>query len=95
MVRKLKGLEEVVSISILDPRLTDKAWRSGGFDDALPGAQTDPPYRTNYLYDIYQRAKPGYTGQITAPVLQDTRRETIVNNASADIIRMPTAALIV
>jgi len=88
MVHKLKGLEEVVSISTLDPRLTDKVWRFGGFDDTLPGAQADPVYGANYLYEIYQRAKPDYTGQITVPVLWDKQQETIVNNESAEIIRM-------
>ena len=88
MVRKLKGLEDVVSISALDPRLSDKVWCFGGFDDTLPGAQADPLYGANYLYEIYQRAKPDYTGQITVPVLWDKQRETIVNNESAEIIRM-------
>jgi putative glutathione S-transferase len=52
------------------------------------GAQADPLYGSEYLYEIYRRAKPDYTGQITAPVLWDKQRETIVNNESADIIRM-------
>jgi putative glutathione S-transferase len=88
MVRKLKRLEEVVSVTVLDPRLTDKVWRFGGIDNTLPGAQADPLYGAGYLYEIYQRARADYTGQITVPVLWDKQRETIVSNESADIIRM-------
>jgi len=52
------------------------------------GAQADPLYGSEYLYEIYRRAKPHYTGQITAPVLWDKHQETIVNNESAGIICM-------
>lgn len=88
MVRTLKRLEDVVSVTILDPRLTEKVWRFGGLDDSLPGTQADPLYGAEYLYELYQRARPDYTGQITVPVLWDKQRETIVNNESAEIMRM-------
>lgn len=88
MVRKLKRLEEVVSVTVLDPRLTPKVWRFGGFDGSLPGAEADPLYGAEYLYEIYLRAKPDYTGEVTVPVLWDKQRETIVNNESSEIIRM-------
>lgn len=88
MVRKLKRLEEVVSVTVLDPRLTPKVWRFGGFDDSFPGAEADPLYGAEYLYELYQRSKSDYTGQITVPVLWDKQREAIVNNESSEIIRM-------
>ncbi|GAB4349525.1 MAG: glutathione S-transferase family protein [Gammaproteobacteria bacterium] len=88
MVRKLKGLEEAVSVTVLDPRLTDKVWRFGGGPEAMPGSEADPLYGSEYLYQLYLRAKPDYTGQITVPVLWDKERETIVNNESSEIIRM-------
>lgn len=88
MVRKLKGLEHVISVTVLDPRLTEKVWRFGDAKSAIQGSQTDPLYGAEYLYEIYLRAKSDYTGQITVPVLWDKHRETIVNNESSDIIRM-------
>jgi putative glutathione S-transferase len=88
MVRRLKGLESVISVTVLDPRLTEKVWRFGGDNDATPGSQSDPLYGAEYLYELYQCAKPDYTGQITVPVLWDKRQETIVNNESSDIMRM-------
>ena len=88
MARKLKGLEDVISVTVLDPRLTEKVWRFGGDDDALPGSQPDPLHGAEFLYELYLRAKSDYTGQITVPVLWDKHKETIVNNESSDIIRM-------
>ncbi len=88
MARKLKGLEEVVSVSILDPRVTPKVWRFGGGEGDLPGSMADPLYGAEYLYEIYLRGVPDYTGQVTVPVLWDKQRQTIVNNESSEIIRM-------
>jgi putative glutathione S-transferase len=88
MVRKLKGLENIISVTVLEPQLTDKVWRFGGNTDSITGAEPDPLYRSNYLYELYLRAKPDYTGQITVPVLWDKQRETIVNNESSEIVRM-------
>ena len=88
MIRTLKGLQDVIPVTILDPRLTKKVWRFGGFPNTIPGAQPDPLYGAEYLYELYQRAKPDYTSQITVPVLWDRQRNTIVNNESSEIIRM-------
>ena len=92
MVRALKGLQDAVSVTVLDPRLTDKVWRFGGDADALPGSQADPHYVAEFLYELYLRARPDYTGQITVPVLWDKQRETIVSNESSEIIRMLNGA---
>lgn len=92
MVRTLKGLQDVVSVTVLDPRLTDKVWRFGSAADALPGSQPDPHHGAEYLYELYLRARPDYTGQVTVPVLWDRQRETIVNNESSEIIRMLNSA---
>jgi len=88
MVRQLKGLEDIVSVTVLDPRLTDKVWRFGDDFSEIPNTQPDPLYGAEYLYQIYLRARSDYTGRITVPVLWDKHRETIVNNESADIIRI-------
>ncbi|HCO61047.1 MAG TPA: glutathione-dependent reductase [Porticoccaceae bacterium] len=88
MTRKLKGLEEVISVTVLDPRPTEKVWRFGDKNSVIPGVQSDPLYGAEYLYQIYLRARSDYTGQITVPVLWDKHQETIVNNESSEIIRM-------
>lgn len=92
MVRALKGLQNVVSVTVLDPRLTKKVWRFGGDAHALPGSQPDPLYGAEYLYQLYLRAQADYTGQVTVPVLWDKQRDTIVNNESSEIIRMLNSA---
>jgi putative glutathione S-transferase len=79
MVRKLKGLEQAISVTVVDPRLTDKVWRFG---------EADPLYQHEYVYQLYLQAQPDYTGQVTVPVLWDKHTQTIVNNESSEIIRM-------
>ena len=88
IARKLKGLEKAISVTVLDPRLTDKVWRFGGDATAFPGSEPDPLHGAEYLYELYLRARSDYTGQVTVPVLWDKRRETIVNNESSEILRM-------
>jgi glutathionyl-hydroquinone reductase len=92
MLRKLKGLEEVISVTVVDPRITDKVWKFGTTDDAFPGVEADPLYGYEYIYQLYQHAKADYTGQITVPVLWDKQQQTIVNNESSEIIRMLNSA---
>lgn len=82
--RKLKKLDEVISVSVVEPVLTDRGWRFG--DD--PGADRDTLNGATYLYEIYTLADPQISGRATVPVLWDRKRRTIVNNESADILRM-------
>ncbi len=84
IARKLKGLEAVVSVSVVEPALTDQGWRFGDY----PGADRDTLNGATYLHEIYTRADPHYTGRATVPVLWDKQRRTIVNNESAEIVRM-------
>lgn len=84
IARKLKGLEAVVSVSIVEPALTPQGWRFGDY----PGANHDSLNGATYMHEIYTRADPQFTGRATVPVLWDTKRKTIVNNESADIVRM-------
>lgn len=85
MARALKGLEEIIPVTVLNPTLTDQGWQFGGY----PGADVaDPLYGAAYLHELYTRADPHVSGRATVPVLWDTKTETIVNNESADIIRM-------
>lgn len=80
MFRVLKGLEDVIGLTVLAPANTPYGWTFDPVPDPLTGA--------THLHELYQRADPGFTGRVTVPVLWDTTAGTIVNNESADIIRM-------
>jgi putative glutathione S-transferase len=83
--RKLKKLTEAIGVSVVHPHMLAQGWEfSEEWPDNLYGART--------LYEIYQKADPRHTGRVTVPVLWDTKRETIVNNESAEIIRMLNSA---
>ncbi|MBS7538087.1 glutathione S-transferase family protein [Ancylobacter lacus] len=84
IARALKGLETAISVSVVEPALTDQGWRFGDY----PGADRDTLNGATYLHELYTRANPHYTGRATVPVLWDKQRGTIVNNESADIVRM-------
>ncbi|ALN72410.1 glutathione S-transferase family protein [Aureimonas sp. AU20] len=81
IARKLKGLETVVSVSVVEPELGDQGWR---FGEATP----DRVNGATYLHEVYTKADPTISGRATVPVLWDLERATIVNNESADILRM-------
>ncbi|MDD9908605.1 MAG: glutathione S-transferase C-terminal domain-containing protein [Ahrensia sp.] len=84
IARKLKGLEEMIEVTVVNPTLTDQGWSFGG----LPGADEDPLFGARYMHEIYARADPQFTGRATVPVLWDMTRNVMVNNESADILRM-------
>jgi putative glutathione S-transferase len=84
IARKLKRLEAIVSVSVVEPAMTDRGWRFGDH----PGCNRDTLNGATYLHEIYTRADPDYTGRATVPVLWDKERKTIVNNESADIVRI-------
>jgi len=84
IAHKLKRLEEVISVSIVEPVLTDQGWRFGDF----PGADRDMLNGVTYMHELYTRADADYTGRATVPVLWDKQTKRIVNNESADILRM-------
>lgn len=82
--RKLKKLEDIISLSIVDPLMQENGWE---FTD-YPGSIRDTVNGSHYLYEIYTAAKADYTGRVTVPVLWDKENKTIVNNESSEIIRM-------
>lgn len=84
IARQLKGLTDVVSVSVVEPALTDQGWRFGDY----PGADRDTLNGATYMHDLYTRADPDFTGRATVPILWDKHRGTIVSNESADIVRM-------
>ncbi|QJU59165.1 glutathione S-transferase family protein [Sphingomonas sp. AP4-R1] len=84
IARRLKGLDGAISVSVVEPALTDEGWRFG--DDR--GATPDHLHGLAYAHQLYTRADPAYTGRATVPVLWDRKTDTIVSNESADIVRM-------
>jgi glutathionyl-hydroquinone reductase len=84
IMRKLKGLEEIVSLSVVEPLYGPHGWRFGTGAGTIP----DSVNGAHELMEIYLRADPKYTGRVSVPVLWDKERRTIVNNESAEIIRM-------
>lgn len=88
MVRHLKQLEEYISITVVSPKMTDQGWQFGGF----AGADEDVLNGFQYLHQLYTDADALFTGRATVPVLWDKKRRMIVNNESADIVRMLNTA---
>lgn len=80
VVRALKGLEDAIAVSIVSPSPENGGW-----------ILNQPELDCETLAQLYQLAKPGYTGRSTVPVLWDTETNTIVNNESAEIIVMLNA----
>lgn len=86
--RKLKGLEDMISLSVVHPFMGDKGWT---FAEGA-GVIADPIVKADYLYEVYIAAKPDYTGRVTVPILWDKETNTIVSNESSEIIRMFNSA---
>ncbi|MGJ3264163.1 MAG: glutathione S-transferase family protein [Salinarimonas sp.] len=86
--RRLKGLEEMISLSVVHWFMGEEGWTfaqgEGVIPDAVNGARV--------MHEVYTAADPHYTGRVTVPVLWDKARGTIVSNESAEIIRMLNSA---
>lgn len=86
--RRLKDLEDMISVSVVEPEMLEHGWefKAGGTGtgDTVNGLR--------YLHQLYTRVDPNFTGRVTVPVLWDKLRNTIVNNESAEIIRMLNSA---
>src|SRR5213596_313310 len=88
--RKLKGLEEAIGMTVVDPIRDENGW---AFRDPEipPGAlfeSTDPINGFQFLSEAYKATNPAYDARVTVPVLWDTKRKRIVNNCEDDICRM-------
>lgn len=81
--RKLKGLENVVGMTVVDPIRDERGW---AFSDDVGGP--DPINGFRFLAEAYHATDPGFDGRVTVPVLWDTKSRRIVNNESSEIIRM-------
>jgi putative glutathione S-transferase len=80
--RRLMGLEDAIAASFVNPVRDARGWtfQGEGYVDHVNGFQ--------FLSEAYTASEPGYDGRASVPVLWDTERGTIVNNESADILRM-------
>ena len=88
ILRVLKGLENIVSVSVVNWFMGADGWT---FDDA-DGVIPDSVNNSRFLHQIYAAAQPDYSGRVTVPVLWDKKRGTIVSNESSEIIRMFNSA---
>lgn len=86
--RKLKGLEDIISLSIVSSFMGEDGWNFHEGDEVIP----DSINGVTYLYEIYKIALSDYTGRVSVPVLWDKKTKTIVNNESSEIIRMFNSA---
>ncbi len=89
IMRKLKGLEALIPVSVVHPLMLENGWT---FGSDFPGATGDALYHHDFLWQLYTQAMPDYSGRVTVPVLWDKERNTIVSNESAEIIRMFNSA---
>lgn len=86
--RSLKGLAPHIGVSVVHPNMLENGWEFNREQEKT----RDQLYDADYLYQLYLKAAPDYTGRVTVPVLWDQERQTIVSNESADIIRMFNSA---
>ena len=78
--RKLKQLESLISVSVVDPIMLENGWE---FNTEHP----DSLYKSSFLYEVYLKSAPSYEGRVTVPILWDKTKHCIVNNESSEIIR--------
>jgi glutathionyl-hydroquinone reductase len=84
IVRKLKKLEPVIGMTVVDPIRDERGW---AFRDG-PGHSQDPINGFRFLSEAYRASDPGYRGRVTVPVLWDTVTKRIVSNSDDDLMRM-------
>ena len=92
IVRKLKGLEDAIGMTVVDPVRDELGWAfretSGKIPPGVPFESTDPISGFQYLSEYYIASDPHYKARVTVPVLWDTKTKKIVNNSEDDICRM-------
>ncbi|PPQ67221.1 hypothetical protein CVT26_007294 [Gymnopilus dilepis] len=91
ILHKLKGLETIIPVTIVSPKMDDQGWPFAQVSP-FPGAEEDPLFKAEHVKELYLRADPNYGGSFTVPVLWDKKLQTIVNNESSEIIRIFNSA---
>jgi putative glutathione S-transferase len=89
ILRKLKELDDLISVSVVSPKMPDE---TGWSFDKASGSTGDALFGKDFLWQIYTEAQPDYTGRVTVPVLWDKKTGKIVSNESSEIIRMFNSA---
>ena len=84
IVRRLKGLEDCITLNVVDYHMGEKGWR---FNPGVEGCTPDTVNGFNHIREVYFLADKDYSGRFTVPVLFDKKQKTIVNNESSEIIR--------
>ncbi len=88
MLRQLKGLNDLVTVSYTSPLMLDEGWsyheEEGSSGDAVSGVE--------FHHQLYTRSDPGYTGRVTVPALWDKQQSRLINNESADLVRIFNSA---
>ncbi len=90
--RKLKKLEDLVSVSVVDPVMLSNGWEFKAPGEGVDGGTLDPLFGATTLWQVYLKADPHYSGRVTVPVLWDKKQNRMVSNESAEIIRMFNSA---
>ncbi|MFL2101260.1 glutathione S-transferase family protein [Desemzia sp. FAM 23989] len=88
IMRKLKGLEDMISISVVNPLMAENGWTFEPGEGVIP----DPIFNAKYMHEIYTHVDPHYSGRGTVPMLYDMKQNKIVNNESSEIMRMLNTA---
>jgi putative glutathione S-transferase len=86
--RELKGLQDMIGLSVTHWLMLENGWTFAPAPGVIPDTVND----ARFLYQLYAKSEPGYSGRVTVPVLWDKKTARIVNNESADIIRMLNSA---
>lgn len=84
MMLKLKGLEDIIGLSVVSPLMFENGWSFEDYEGVIP----DPVINAKYLYEIYTVSDAKYSGRVTVPVLFDKHSKKIVNNESSEIMRI-------
>jgi putative glutathione S-transferase len=81
IVRKLLGLEDVISMSVVDPIRDERGWafREGS------GHTPDPVCGFEFLSEAYLATDPDYEGRYTVPCIWDRKTNRLVTNNFPDI----------
>src|SRR5699024_11570910 len=87
-MRSLKGLEDIISVSVVNPLMAENGWTFEPDEGVVP----DPVIDADFLSEIYTKVEPEYSGRVTVPVLYDLKTDTIVNNESSEIMWMFNSA---
>ncbi len=83
ILRQLKSLQSLIPVTVVSPIMLEHGWEFDG-----DGGDSEPLYNLNYMHQLYTKAKADYSGRVTVPVLWDRLEQRLVNNESADILRI-------